>query len=251
MIEKALQTYLSKAPFDRFDLNAVLFDMDGVLFDSMPRHAYAWCTTLHELGLAFTEEECYLHEGRTGSGTINIVFQRTYGRDATASEVKRIYARKTALFESQSEAPVMPGALELLHQVKAAGLQRVLVTGSGQEALLTRLNRHFPGQFDVDKMVTAYDVKRGKPDPEPFLMGLKKAGATPRQAIVVENAPLGIQAAKAAGIFTIAVNTGLLKDSHLWDAGADLVIHGGMLALSEKWPALLEALTTVTASDQH
>jgi HAD superfamily hydrolase (TIGR01509 family) len=251
MIEKALQTYLSKAPFDRFDLNAVLFDMDGVLFDSMPRHAYAWCTTLHELGLAFTEEECYLHEGRTGSGTINIVFQRTYGRDATEKEVQRIYARKTALFESQSEAPVMPGALKLLNQVKAAGLQRVLVTGSGQEALLTRLNRHFPGQFDMDKMVTAYDGKRGKPDPEPFLMGLKKAGATPRQAIVVENAPLGIQAAKAAGIFTIAVNTGLLKDSHLWDAGADLVIHGGMQALSEKWPTLLEALTTVTASDQH
>lgn len=239
MVEKALQTYLSKAPFDRFDLNAVLFDMDGVLFDSMPRHAYAWCTTLHELGLAFTEEECYLHEGRTGSGTINIVFQRTYGREATEEEVQRIYARKTALFESQSEAPIMPGALELLNQVKAAGLQRVLVTGSGQEALLTRLNRHFPGQFDVDKMVTAYDVKRGKPDPEPFLMGLHKAGAAPHQAIVVENAPLGIQAAKAAGVFTIAVNTGLLKDSHLWEAGADLVIRGGMPALSEQWPELL------------
>lgn len=239
MVKKALQTYLSKAPFDRFDLNAVLFDMDGVLFDSMPRHAYAWCTTLHELGLAFTEEECYLHEGRTGSGTINIVFQRTYGRDATEEEVQRIYARKTALFESQSEAPIMPGALELLNQVKAAGLQRVLVTGSGQEALLTRLNRHFPGQFEVNKMVTAYDVKRGKPDPEPFLMGMKKAGAAPHQAIVVENAPLGIQAAKAAGLFTIAVNTGLLKDSHLWDAGADLVIHGGMPALSKEWPALL------------
>lgn len=243
MLEKALQTYLSKGAFDRFDLNAVLFDMDGVLFDSMPRHTFAWCTTLHELGLAFSEEECYLHEGRTGSGTVNIVYQRTYGRDATDEEVQRIYARKTELFESQSEAPVMPGAKELLQQVKAAGLQRVLVTGSGQEALLGRLNRHFPGMFDVDKMVTAYDVKRGKPDPEPFLMGLKKAGAAPNQAIVVENAPLGIQAAKAAGLFTVAVNTGLLKDSHLWEAGADLVIHGGMPVLADTWPALYEALS--------
>ena len=90
-------------------------------------------------------------------------------------------------------------------------------------------------------MVTAFDVKHGKPYPEPYLMGLEKAGralglTTPlpaSQAVVVENAPLGIQAAKAAGIFCIAVNTGPLEDQILYDAGADIVLPG-MAELAEK-----------------
>ena len=72
-------------------------------------------------------------------------------------------------------------------------------------------------------MVTAFDVKKGKPDPEPYLMALKKGNLNPNQAIVVENAPMGVRSAKAAGIFTIAVNTGILKDEELWKEGADLV----------------------------
>jgi beta-phosphoglucomutase-like phosphatase (HAD superfamily) len=77
--------------------------------------------------------------------------------------------------------------------------------------------------FSPELMVTAFDVKKGKPWPEPYLMGLKKAGITADEAIVVENAPLGVQAAHAAGIYTIAVNTGPLPDSALWVAGADQV----------------------------
>ena len=73
-------------------------------------------------------------------------------------------------------------------------------------------------------MVTGFDVKRGKPDPEPYLMGLEKAGIKAEEGIVVENAPLGVQAARGAGIFTIAANTGPLEDSILKDAGADIVV---------------------------
>ena len=73
-------------------------------------------------------------------------------------------------------------------------------------------------------MVTGFDVKRGKPDPEPYLMGLQKAGIRAGEAIVVENAPLGVESAHGAGIFTIAANTGPLEDSLLRDAGADIVV---------------------------
>ena len=81
-------------------------------------------------------------------------------------------------------------------------------------------------------MVTAYDVTRGKPNPEPYLKGLEKAGAAlgrahalkPAEALVVENAPLGVQAGKAAGIRVMAVNTGPLPDSVLLEAGADWVL---------------------------
>ena len=82
-------------------------------------------------------------------------------------------------------------------------------------------------------MVTAYDVKKGKPDPEPYLMALEKAGLQPNEAMVVENAPLGVRSAKGAGIFTVAVNTGILKDEDLWQAGADVVL-ADMAALLEK-----------------
>ncbi|MBR0432586.1 MAG: HAD-IA family hydrolase [Bacteroidaceae bacterium] len=208
-------------------LKAFLFDMDGVLFDSMPGHAVAWVKAVERYGLSMTAEEVYMNEGRTGAGTINALAQRTWGRDATESEIKEIYAAKSEefnrYFEQQGEAPVMPGVTDVLNKVRARGFMRVIVTGSGQLSLLDNLNRHFPGQFSRELMVTAFDVKRGKPDPEPYLMGLQKAHLRADEAVVIENAPLGVQAAHAAGIFTIAVNTGPLPDSALWDAGADRV----------------------------
>ena len=204
-----------------------LFDMDGVLFDSMPGHAVAWVKAVERFGLTMTPEEVYMNEGRTGAGTINALAQRTWGRDATEEEIQAIYAAKSEefnrYFEAQGEAPVMPGVREVLEIVRSHGCKRVIVTGSGQHSLLDNLNRHFPGMFQPELMVTAFDVKRGKPWPEPYLMGLQKAGANADEAIVVENAPLGVQAARAAGIFTIAVNTGPLPDSALWEAGANMV----------------------------
>ena len=133
----------------------------------------------------------------------------------------------------------MPGAWELLQQVKAGGLIPVLVTGSGQRTLLDRLNRQFPDIFTPDHMVTAFDVRYGKPHPEPYLMGLQKAGVSANEAVVVENAPIGVQAAVAAGVFTIAVNTGPLDAQVLTDAGAQLLFPS-MQALSDGWTSLLE-----------
>ena len=241
---KAIQDFLQKNKLTSFDLQAVLFDMDGVLFDSMPIHASSWTQALLEMGVDFTEKEGYLNEGRTGSGTINIVYQRSLGRDATEAEIQRIYTRKSELFESVPKAPVMPGASELLELVKQEGLQRILVTGSGQKTLIKRLNLNFPGHFTQDKMVTAFDVTIGKPHPEPYLQGLKKAHASIAQAVVIENAPLGVESAKAAGIFTIAVKTGKLDDHHLLDAGADLLFQG-MPALYKAWPTLLSCFQSV------
>ena len=214
-------------------LKAFLFDMDGVLFDSMPNHAYSWTRAVEPFGLHLSREEVYMNEGRTGGGTINALMQRTFGREATEEECQQIYKYKSELFNTCPIAPPMPGALEVLNKVRERGLLPVIVTGSGQRSLLDRLNRHFPGIFKPDLMVTAFDVKLGKPYPEPYLKGLAKAGAVlnadgsplrPEEAVVVENAPLGVQAAKAAGIYTIAVNTGPLADQVLLNAGADVVL---------------------------
>ena len=216
--------------FNNFELTAraVLFDMDGVLFDSMPNHAYAWSHAMTQFGLEMTAYEAYLHEGRTGSGTINILAQRYWGRDATEEEIERIYAAKSEVFNTLPEPKPMSGAFEALTAAKELGCKIVLVTGSAQASLLERLEEHYPGFFRQELMVTGFDVKRGKPDPEPYLMGLQKAGIKAEEAIVVENAPLGVESAKGAGIFTIAANTGPLEDSILKNAGADIVVPGMM-----------------------
>ena len=200
--------------------------MDGVLFDSMPNHAYAWSHAMTEYGLQMTPEEVYMNEGRTGSATINMLANRFWGRDATEEEKQLIYEAKSKVFNTCPEAKPMPGALETLKAVKEKGLKIVLVTGSAQTSLLEKLERSYPGFFHQDLMVTGFDVKLGNPYPEPYLKGLQKAGIKPEEGIVVENAPLGVQAGHAAGIFTIAANTGPLEDEVLKNAGADIVLPG-------------------------
>ena len=128
-----------------------------------------------------------MHEGRTGASTINIVFQRELGKEATQEEIESIYHEKSILFNSYPEAERMPGAWELLQKVKSEGLTTMVVTGSGQLSLLERLEHNFPGMFHKELMVTAFDVKYGKPNPEPYLMALRKGGFKADEAIVIES----------------------------------------------------------------
>lgn len=199
--------------------------MDGIIYDSMGANALAWHEAMSSVGAKSTLEDFYLFEGRTGSAIIDILFERSFGRKATENEKKEIYQTKVNLFDKMQPdgAKPMDGIKEVLAIVKETGLIPVIVTGSGQQSMFDRLEQHFPAVYDKEKIVTAYDVKHGKPHPEPYLTGMEKAGVTPEEAIVVENAPLGVKAAKAAGIFTIAVNTGPLANRKLLEAGADLV----------------------------
>lgn len=241
MYKETINNYLQKQGFGEMNLKAVLFDMDGVLFNSMPNHAEAWHKTMAKFGFTLSREEAYMHEGRTGAGTINIVSLRERGHEATEEEIKQIYQAKSELFNQYPLAERMPGALEVLTKIKEAGLTPMVVTGSGQTSLLDRLNKNFPNIFQRELMVTAFDVKYGKPNPEPYLMALKKGGLQPNEAIVVENAPLGVQAGVTAGIFTIAVNTGPLPDEALLGQGANLLFHS-MPDFNEHWSLLQEQL---------
>lgn len=224
-------------------LKAVLFDMDGVLFNSMPYHSEAWHQVMKANGLDLSRKEAYMHEGRTGASTINILFQRERGREATQEEIENIYQEKSKLFNSYAEAERMPGAWELLQKVKQDGLIPMVVTGSGQLSLLERLEHNFPGMFCKELMVTAFDVKYGKPNPEPYLMALKKGGLKADEAVVIENAPLGVEAGHNAGIFTIAVNTGPLDEQVLLDAGANLLFPS-MQALCDEWEEIVTTQLT-------
>lgn len=239
-----IQSYFSKHPAYATEsgrgLKAVLFDMDGVLFDSMPNHAASWSRVCTEFGLHLSPEEVYMHEGRTGASTINMLTRRYWNRDATPEEIEHIYEEKCRLFNQCDEAPKMPGAQEVLEEVKNAGLTIVVVTGSGQKSLLDRLEHNYPGIFTPELVVSSKDVRHGKPHPEPYLMGLEKAGVKPFEAMVVENAPLGVRAAVAANIFTIAVNTGPLPESALLNEGAN-ALFPSMSTLASHFKQLKEA----------
>ena len=205
--------------------SAILFDMDGVLYDSMPNHSMAWSQAMAKFGMHMTPHDVYLNEGATGHDTVVRISLRDRGYEADASEIDDIYGYKAQLFRSLPEARVMPGAQEVFRKAAAAGLKILIVTGSGQKNLIERVQRDFEGYITRDRMVTAFEVKRGKPYPDPYLIGLKIAGVRAEEAVVVENAPLGIRAAVAAGIDTIAVNTGPLEDEILASEGPALMLH--------------------------
>lgn len=218
-----------------------LIDMDGVLYDSMPFHARSWKLMMAEQGLDLPEEEFFLYEGMTGTATIDLIFRRELGRSVSDEEARRLYARKAELFNSMGEKRLMPGAHRMLRALKEAGVGRVLVTGSAQQSLLTRLEMDYPGMFDTDKRVTALDVSHGKPNPEPYLKGLEKAGVSPEEAFVIENAPLGVRAGKAAGLFTIAVTTGPIPREEFVRENADLIFPS-MPDFADALPELLKTL---------
>ncbi len=240
-----ITNYLLKNKFNNLDLRAVLFDMDGVIYNSMPAHEKSWQQTMREWNLKAEPNEFFVQEGRPAKLTTNLFFQRNLKRDATDEELDEIYKRKTELFFKYDTGVLISGIEETIKIVKSMGLIPILVTGSGQTELWERLNGDLPNVFTPETMITAFDVEIGKPHPEPYLMGLEKAGnLKPNQALVIENAPLGVESAHKANIFTIAVNTGPLPDHLLLDAGADLLMDS-IDALNSALPKLLEMTKTV------
>lgn len=202
---------------------AALFDMDGVLYDSMPNHAIAWQQSMASFGIHMTAEDAYATEGARGIDTIRTMVRQQKGEEITLERAQEMYDEKTRIFHSMPKPIVMPGVVEVMKGMKARGWRIGVVTGSGQRPLINRLLTDFADFLDENHIVTAYDVKRGKPAPDPYLMGMKKVGTEPTETIVIENAPLGVKAGVASGAYTIAVNTGPLPDEILLAAGADLL----------------------------
>ncbi len=237
-MNRTIEKYLEKHGFEALCPKAVLFDMDGVLYDSMPNHAVAWQESMAKFGLSMSAEDAYATEGQRGIDTIRQMVKQQQGRDISEQEAQTMYDEKSNIFHLMPEAPMMPGAHELMAQIQGMGMTICVVTGSGQKPLIKRLKRDYGDFLDEKHIVTAYDVTRGKPHPEPYLKGLEKCGGlNPWEAVVVENAPLGVEAAVNARIFTICVNTGHLPVELFEERRADLIFES-MMQLNWQWSAL-------------
>ena len=224
MLEEIKQ-YMNEHGLEAYRPKTVLFDMDGVLYDSMKFHAIAWNKAMAKYGIDMPEIDGYLYEGMRGVETIAIKCREQLGREISEDEAMEMYLEKSRIFHSMTKATIMPGVKDLQKFMLSKGMQITDDTGSGQPPLLAGLARDFEGLIDADKIVSAKDVKQGKPAPDPYLLGMERMGSKPEETIVVENAPLGVQAGRAAGCFVIGVNTGPLPDSQLEDNGAHIVFH--------------------------
>jgi sugar-phosphatase len=178
-----------------FDCAAILFDLDGVLVDSTGSVTRQWRRWAEEHNL----DPQKVLEIAHGVRTIEIVRTLAPHLDAEA-EVKRIEKREA---DDQEGVVVMPGAAELL---KAIPEGRWCVVTSGTRYLATaRLKlANLP---TPNVLVSADDVSKGKPDPEPYLMGAKLLGMKPAECLVVEDAPAGIRAAHGGGMKAIAITS--------------------------------------------
>lgn len=214
-------------------LKAVFFDQDGVLYNSMPYHAESWAWAMTKHGLPYTAMECYRNEGRTSTGVIQEHHQQIYGTDASPELIEAIYKDKTEHFTEMTGGfpGIIPDVDKVLQYLRSQGVQCWVVTGSGQRDLINALNKTFDNVFTG--IISSFDVKKGKPDPEPYLKAWERSGFKKEECLVVENAPLGVRAAKAAGLFTCAVNTGILPDSELEAEHADKVFPN--MAALLKW----------------
>ena len=244
MYENEIKKYLEKHDFETFNPKAVLFDMDGVLYNSMPNHAYSWHKSMESFNIPMTEAEAYKYEGMRGVETIKLKVREVLHKEISDEEAQRMYDEKSRMFSLCPPAKIMEGVKELQEKIKTDGMKIVVVTGSGQHSLLSKLVHDFEGLIKPELIVSAFDVKHGKPNPEPYLKGLDKADVKPWEAIVVENAPLGVRAAVAADIFTIAVNTGPLPDSMLGNEGANLIFTK-MTDLCREWENIRNAAATI------
>ncbi|MFZ3058390.1 MAG: HAD family phosphatase [Candidatus Methanoperedens sp.] len=200
---------------------AVIFDMDGVLVDSMPDHADAWKTVFAEAGIHINREDIYDIEGSNHEGIIRLVFRKA-GRTPTPGDFNVLAKKKMEIFTKTNRVTVFHGIYECLELLKNKCLLGV-VSGSDRAVVMELLLRFFPNTFDA--VVSGNDVKEGKPSPEPYLKAVGMLKLEKDECIVIENAPLGVESAKRAGLFCIAIPT--YVEAHRLK-GADVVLetHG-------------------------
>lgn len=194
---------------------AAIFDMDGVITNTMPYHFKAWEMAFKDIvGMSISEKDIYLREGSKGSFALEEIFEQ-YGWAYHPSVLKKLLARKEEIFPQIVKVDFVDGAVQFLRAIHDQGFVMALVTGTSRDELKRMLPEHIQLLFSV--IVTGTDVVHGKPNPEPYQAALTKLNVSCDEAFVIENAPLGIRSARAAGLRCIALETSLER-AYLADA---------------------------------
>ena len=209
----------------------VIFDMDGVLIDSYQAHLAAFQKMLGNYNLEMSEEQFAGIFGRTNPDIFALLYPELKPED-----YNRLSEEKEAAFREiiADNLPTMDGAAELIDALHAAGAILAIGSSGSPENVRTVLQM-LPGGEHIKATTNAKEITHGKPHPEVFLNAAAKMGLAPVACVVIEDAPAGVQAGKAAGCAVIGI-TGTVSRRHL--AGADLVV----ASLRELKPAIFQDL---------
>lgn len=197
----------------RFEVDALLFDMDGTLVDSTASVLRGWLTVAAEFPIP---PDLFALVPRHGRPAVEILADLLPGELIPAAAERLDELERT----DTGDVVLLPGASRLLAAVPAG--RWAVVTSAGRPLARVRLGAAGVDTAGIDApvLVTIDDVSRGKPDPEPFLLGAKLLGVPPERCLVFEDAPAGLAAARAAGAATVAVTTTHAAD----ELDADVVV---------------------------
>lgn len=212
---------------ERCDINitryrAVLFDMDGVISDTMPLHYEAWNRAFEPYGVKVNPMDVYTREGQPTTTMVKAIAEAK-GRNISPEDLRKIVDEKSRLFKQMvgERGRLFDGVRETLRMLHNNGVKLALVTGSKMDDVKSVLAKlELEHTFDV--IVSGDDIEKGKPSPDPYLKAIEKLGIPKLDCVVIENAPLGIKSAKAAGAGYIIALTTSLDDTYL--AGADSIM---------------------------
>lgn len=197
-----------------FRYKAILFDMDGVILDTMPYHFNAWQEIFGSLGIHLEKFDVYKREGERGIVSISEILS-DYGKDLNLEDRQNLLKAKERLFKKIARPKLFPAVIPLIGDLKKKGYLLGLVTGTSRDEVEHVLPASLIKAFDV--IVAGDEVKRGKPAPEPYLKAIRALKIRANEVIVIENAPYGIESAQQAGAFCIAITTSLPRE-YLKDA---------------------------------
>ena len=201
-------------PKIQLKVKAVIFDMDGVITNTMSDHFKAWKKIFADEGINVTRLDVYSREGQKGIHSVREIFE-VYKKPFGLSKAKDLLNKKEELFKKIAKKRFIPGARRFLRALHQKGFLLALVTGTSRHELHRILPDDLYNLFAVT--VTGNDVKHGKPHPEPFIKAIKKLKVSSKEVFVIENSPLGIRSAGAAGLQCLALETSLPK-KYLKDA---------------------------------
>ncbi|MBI1910247.1 MAG: HAD family phosphatase [Deltaproteobacteria bacterium] len=181
-------------------VKAVLFDFDGVLADTMEYNYQAWYGAFKKYGISLQREDYFPLEGVQLDEIVRIITTKYGISNIDSSDV---ILTKEALFKKDFKFNNYPGVVPLITALKRSRIQMAIVSAGSRQRLFDTTPHQFLNMFDV--IVTGDKVERGKPYPDPYLKAMRELSILPHESIVVENALIGIQAAKSAGALCIAI----------------------------------------------
>jgi HAD superfamily hydrolase (TIGR01509 family) len=195
---------------------AVLFDVDGTLVDSNYLHVHAWRRAFHELGRPVDSWRVHRAIGK-GSGKLLSTLLGDDDAERVGDEAKELHSR--FYLESAELLRPFDHAQDLIRALAAKEVRVVLATSAGPDEL-DELRRVLGVDDVVRDIVAGADVEATKPDPEPVLVALEKAGTAPEDTLFVGDAVWDVRAATKAGVRTIGVLSGGVSAAELTEAGA-------------------------------